>query len=116
MEHSQTPHNGKIVIAPDVLVTIAKLGTLSIPGVARMAPVPRGLDRYVKRAAADGVQIVVNDHVIDADLYIVVQGGSDIRAVSEAVKAEVARAFMDMVGMETRAIHVHIEDVAYEDV
>ncbi len=39
MEHN-TPRHGRTTIAPDVLLTIARLSALSVPGVARMAPAP----------------------------------------------------------------------------
>lgn len=106
---------GKVIIAPEVLITIAKLATLSVPGVARMAAVPGGMDRYFRRGYADGVRIVVADHTIEADLYIVVEGGVDMRAVSAAVRLEVARALNEMVGMDSRKINVHVEDVAFSE-
>ena len=31
-----TPRSGRTTIAPDVLVTIARLSTLSVPGVAKV--------------------------------------------------------------------------------
>lgn len=107
------PAAGKIVIAPEALITIAKLSALSVPGVSRMAAAPGGFDRYVKRGAADGVRIFVHDHAISADLHIVVKGGMNVRAVSEAVRAEVSRAIVDMVGMEAKTVNVHIEDVDF---
>lgn len=113
MENPETSHVGKIVIAPGVLITIAKLSALSVPGVARMAAVPGGVDKYFKRGVADGVQIHVRDHQLSAELYVVVTGGVDVHAVSEAIQTEVAHAMVDMVGMEVEAVNVHIEDVAY---
>jgi uncharacterized alkaline shock family protein YloU len=104
---------GKVIIAPEVLITIAKLATLSVPGVASMAPVPGGMDRYLKRGYADGVRIVVTDHTITADLYIVAKGGANLHAVSAAVQQEVSLAFNEMIGMDARGISVHVEDVAF---
>lgn len=104
---------GKIIIAPEVLITIAKLATLSVPGVAGMAAVPGGMDRYLKRGYADGVRITVADQTITADLHIVAKGGADMRAVSLAVQTEVSRAFNETLGMDCRSISVHVEDVAF---
>ena len=115
METPETSPVGKIVVAPGVLITIAKLSTLSVPGVARMAAVPGGVDKYFKRGAADGVQIHVHDHKLSAELYVVITGDVDVHAVSEAIQTEVARAMADMVGMEVEAVNVHIEDVAFGD-
>jgi len=113
MESIDAP--GKVVIAPEVLITIAKLSTLSVPGVVRMAPVPGGMDRYFKRGYADGVRIHVQNHSIHADLYIVVRGDSNVHAVSTAVQQEVARAMVEMVSMEARTVSVHVEDVAFAE-
>ena len=102
------------MIAPEVLITIAKLSTLSVPGVAHMAPIPGGMDRYFKRGAADGVRIeMLGDHSLSADLYIVIRGDANVRVVSEHVQAEVARAMVEMVGMDAQTVNVHIEEIEY---
>jgi uncharacterized alkaline shock family protein YloU len=44
---------GKTTVAPDVLVTIARLSALSIPGVSRMAPVAGGVNRLFRRGEGD---------------------------------------------------------------
>ena|SRR5260221_7834313 len=106
---------GKVIIAPEVLITIAKLSTLSVPGVAGMAAVPGGIDRYVRRGYADGVRILVKENTIEADLYIVIQGHVNAHAVSAAVQQEVARALNDMVGMDAGRINVHVADVAFKE-
>jgi uncharacterized alkaline shock family protein YloU len=113
METPDAP--GKVVIAPEVLITIVKLSTLSVPGVVRMAPVPGGMDRYFKRGYADGVRIQVQNPTLLADLYIVVLGDVNVHAVSAAVQAEVARALAEMVSMEAQRVNVHVEDVAFAD-
>lgn len=80
-----------------------------------MAPVPGGMDRYFKRGYADGVRIQVQNHVIQADLYIVVGGDANVHTVSAAVQEEVSRALAEMVGMEAETVNVHVEDVAFVD-
>lgn len=111
MEPSDAP--GKVIIAPEVLITIAKLSTLAVPGVVRMAPVPGGMDRYFRRGYADGVRIQVQNHAIRADLYIVVRGDVNVPSVSAAVQEEVSRAMGEMVGMEATRVNVHVEDIAF---
>jgi uncharacterized alkaline shock family protein YloU len=106
---------GKVIIAPEVLITIARLSTLAVNGVARMAAVPGGMDRYFRRGYADGVRILVADHMITADLHIVVNGDANLHAVSQNVRAEVTRAMGEMVGMDVKTVNVHVEDVAFEN-
>jgi uncharacterized alkaline shock family protein YloU len=106
---------GKTTIAPDVLLTIARLSALSVPGVARMEPVPGGVDRLFKRGVHDGVRIAVKDHAVTVDLYVVLEHDRSVREVSRAVQTAVARAIQEMVGMDVLAVNIHVEDVAYPE-
>jgi len=110
---SQEPNRGTTTIAPGVLVTIARLTALSVPGVAGLAPVPGGVNRLFRRGASEGVQIEVDDNHVAADLYLVLAGDVNVREVSRHVQAEVAEAIEHMVGMQVSRIDVHIEDIDY---
>jgi uncharacterized alkaline shock family protein YloU len=104
---------GKVIIAPGVLVTIAKLTALSIPGVVRMSPAwPDSMGRLLRRGSpGEGVRIAVEDDTVSVDLYIVVAQGVNMLKLSQEVQAEVSRAIHDMVGMEVKEVNVHIQDV-----
>ncbi len=106
---------GKTTIAPDVLLTIARLSALSVPGVARTSPVPGGVNRLFRRGANDGVRLEVRNLAVTVDLYLVVENDRNVREVSRAVQAGVARAIQEMVGMDVVAVNIHIEDVAYPE-
>ena len=106
---------GKTTVAPDVLVTIARLSALSVPGVSRMANVSGGVNKLFKRGVHDGVRIEVEDNVIGANLYLVLKPDVNIREVSRDVQLQVARALQEMVGMEIGEIEIHIEDIDYEE-
>lgn len=104
----------KTTISPDVLVTIARLSALSVPGVSRMANVTGGVNRFFKRGIHDGVRIEVEDNVVVANLYLVLKKDVNIREVSRNVQEQVARALQDMVGMDIGSIEVHVENIDYE--
>ncbi len=106
---------GKTTVAPDVLVTIARLSALSVPGVSRMANVSGGVNRLFKRGVHDGVRIEVEDNVIVANLYLILKPDVNIREVSRQVQQQVARALQEMVGMEIGEIEIHIEDIDYNE-
>ena len=106
---------GKTTVAPDVLVTIARLSALSVPGVSRMAQVSGGVNRLFKRGVHDGVRIEVEDNVIVANLYLILKQDVNIREVSRNVQGQVARALQEMVGMDVGEIEIHIEDMDYYD-
>ena len=110
-----TQHQTKTTIAPDVLITIARLSALSVPGVSYMAQVTGGVNRLFKRGIHDGVRIEVEDNVIVANLYLVLHKDVNIREVSRNVQGQVARALQEMVGMDVGEVQIHIEDIDYED-
>ncbi len=102
---------GKTTVSPDVLVTIARLSALSVPGVSRMAHVSGGVNRLFRRGSGDGVRIEVEDNVVVANLYLILKQHVNIREVSRNVQHQVARALQEMVGMDIGGIEIHIEDI-----
>lgn len=104
--------NGKTTIAPEVLVDITRLAALGVEGVARLAPVPGGVNRLFRRGTSEGVQILVESNRVDADIYLILYPNVSIREVSKEVQSRVARAIEEMVGMEIGGIHIHIEDIS----
>ncbi len=112
---TETYAQGKTTVAPDVLVTIARLSALSVPGVSRMAQVPGGVNRLFKRGIGDGVRIEVHDNVVTASLYLILRQNVNIREVSRNVQHQVARALQEMVGMDIGGIEIHIEDIDMDE-
>jgi uncharacterized alkaline shock family protein YloU len=110
-KYSRPP--GKTTIAPDVLTTIASLTALSTEGVCRLASPPAGINSIFKRSLYEGVHIVVENNVVYADLYLIMQRDVDVREVSHNVQAQVSRAISEMVGMEVGRVNVHVEDIEY---
>ena len=106
---------GKTTVSPDVLVTIARLSALSVPGVSRMAQVPGGVNRLFKRGIGDGVRIEVQENVVTAILYLILKPQVNIREVSRNVQHQVARALQEMVGMDIGGIEIHIEDIDMDE-
>ena len=106
---------GKTTVAPDVLVTIARMSALSVPGVSRMAQVTGGVNRLFKRGTNDGVRIEVEDNTIVASLYLILKKDVNIREVSRNTQQQVARALQEMVGMDVGEVEIHIEDIDYEE-
>jgi uncharacterized alkaline shock family protein YloU len=108
---------GKTTIAPDVLLTIARLTTLNVPGVSRMSNVPRAVDRLLKKGVQqdDGVCLEVTDDSVYVDLYTILKSDVNVRDVSCHIQHEVARAISEMVGMSVGRVNVHIEDIDYPE-
>jgi uncharacterized alkaline shock family protein YloU len=108
-----TQIQGRTTIAPEVLVSIAKLSALSVPGVYHMAPVPTHVSTFLKPRGMDGVHIAVTGNLVTVDLYLILNKDVNVREVSKAVQTRVARAIREMVGLEPGTITIHVEDIHY---
>jgi uncharacterized alkaline shock family protein YloU len=108
---------GKTTIAPEVLITIARLTTLGITGVARLSMGPGDVNQFFKRgfASNEGVRIAVEDGTVYADIYVIMEHEINVREVSHQIQAQVARAISEMVGMEVGKVNVHVEDIDYSN-
>lgn len=104
---------GTVRISPQVLSTIARLTTLSVPGVLRMyRDLSGGVDRLLKgRGAGEGVRIEVVDDAVMVDLYVVAASDISLFELGREIQSRVARAIKDMVGMPVLAVNVHVENV-----
>jgi len=106
---------GKTTVSPDVLISIARLSALGVPGVSRMAPISGGVNRLFRKGANEGVRIEVEDDTVYADIYLVLKQDVNIREVSRNVQQQVTRAVQEMVGMDVGHVDIHIEDIDYEE-
>lgn len=116
MEQQQTNQTqGKTTIASEVLLTIARLTTLNVKGVSRLAHVPViGVNRIFRRARMqEGVRIEIIDDLVFIDLYVILEHDINVRDVSRNIQNDVARAVTEMVGMQVGSVNIHIEDIEY---
>jgi uncharacterized alkaline shock family protein YloU len=112
-EHVDTP--GKTTVSPEVLISIARLTTLGVPGVSKLAKGKRELNRLFKNPDENGVIVSVEDNRVYVDLFVVLMRDSDIREISHKIQNQVARAISEMVGMEIGKVNVHVEDIDYSN-
>ena len=104
---------GKTTIAIDVLLAIARLTALNVPGVSRLVT-PAGVKGIFKRSHhQDGVSILVEDDTVNADLFLTLKNDYNILEVCHKVQHDVARAISEMVGMQVGRIDVQVEDIDY---
>ncbi len=105
---------GKTTVSPDVLITIARMAALSVPGVSSMAPVSGGVDRFLHRGQNEGIRITIHDNVVTGDIFVIIKGDVNLREVGRTVQEQVSRAIQEMVGMDVERLDVHIENIEYE--
>lgn len=98
---------GTITISTTVLNTIARLTTLSVPGVAHMGNNGQLLQNNL------GTNVKVVSDKVKADIYIVVKSDANFYETGQKIQHEVARSIHEIVGMEVQAINVYIQDVEY---
>ena len=105
----------RVTVAPEVLITIARLTALGVNGVHKVARLPGGVNRLFKKGTGEGVRIEVEDNTIYIELHLILHEGVNIREVSRNVQQQVARAIQEMVGMDIGEINIHIEDIDYKN-
>jgi uncharacterized alkaline shock family protein YloU len=106
---------GRTTIAPEVLLTIARLTTLEVKGVSRLSNVPGGFNRLFNRGYGEGIRIDLQDETVYADIYVILDNDVYIREVSRTIQQKVARAISEMVGMGVGRVNIHIEDIDYPE-
>lgn len=104
-----------ITIAPSVLLLTIIQAATRVEGVARMGSVPDVVGRLFRgNPMANGVVVDIDEKkTVTADVYLIAKGESNVVEVSREVQQRVSRAIIEMVGMNVRAVNVHIEDVDY---
>ena len=102
---------GKTTIAPEVLITIARLNTLSVPGVSRLSTTPGDVNQLLIRGTNEGVKITVENGIVYADIYVVLNQDVIVREIGHLIQAKISRAISEMVGMEVGKVNIHVEDI-----
>lgn len=108
------PSLGRTTVSPAVVVAIARMAAMSVPGVSSMAPIPAGMDRLFRRPFEEGVRVVIQDGVVSGDLHVVLKEDVNIREVGRNIQEQVARAIREMLGMEVGRLDIHVENIDYE--
>ena len=103
---------GITTVAPEVILSIARLTTMETPGVSRMSAVPGAVSR-LRRGGAEGVLLEIIDELVTAEIYIVVKNDVNLREVSRNVQRNVTRAISEMVGLQVGRVNIHIEDIDF---
>ncbi len=104
---------GKTTVALEVLVSIAQLATLSVEGVCRLTPAPKEVSTLFKKGVTEGIDIIVENNVVYADIYVVLNHNVVVRGVAKNIQNQVSRSISEMVGLEIGHINVHVEDIDY---
>jgi uncharacterized alkaline shock family protein YloU len=103
----------RTTISPDVLHKIARLTTLSVQGVSRMASSKSSLFQLFTREEEKGAQVLIRDDKAYVDVFVVLMSDMNVRDISREIQARVSRAISEMLGMEVGGVNIHIMDIDF---
>jgi len=108
MTELKTEGSGTVLIADDVLATIAGTAALEADGVAGLA------GHFSRKQMAKGVSVNVAGRRVSLALAIVAKMGSKLHEVSAEVQQRVKTAIETMTGLDVVAVNVRVGAVAAE--
>lgn len=114
MTRDEMQQHDETTVAPEVLVTVARLSASGTNGVARLVNPPPAAGLF-RRGIGEGVIVKADDGEVEVDVYLIARGGFNVLKVSREVQSRVARAMEEMVGLSVIKVDVHIENVEYDD-
>ncbi|CUS04413.2 conserved protein of unknown function [Candidatus Promineifilum breve] len=105
---------GRIEVAPEVLVTIARYAVQQVEGVGQMAQVPADMARLFQRGLRqDGVLLDLSENKVRFNIYVIMAPHVNLLEASRAIQTAVSEAVEMMVGIPVAAVNVFVEDVHY---
>lgn len=105
----ETPVSDSVTVAPSVLARLIRVAACEVPGVARMAPLPR--THLLLATSETGVGLKVSDGSVSVVCALIAAADTNLLELGTAVQATVATVIQDFVGMSVRDVHVYIQDV-----
>ena len=108
--------SGKTVIVDPVIAKIAGIAAREVPGVFALGGGAARLVGSIRDAMGNtdlsqGVKVEVGETEVAADVTIVVEYPLPLQQVADQVRAAVAAAITDLIGMQVAEINVTVTDV-----
>ena len=108
--YDSNTNNGTVTYANDVIATIAGVAATEVSGVAGMSGgISSGITEMLgKKNLTKGVKVEVGTQEAAIDLNIVVEYGSELHKVAEAVQENVKKAVETMTGLQVVEVNANI--------
>ena len=108
--YDSNTNNGTVTYANDVIATIAGVAATEVSGVAGMSGgISSGITEMLgKKNLTKGVKVEVGTQEAAIDLNIVVEYGSELHKVAEAVQENVKKAVETRTGLQVVEVNVNI--------
>lgn len=114
MSAKKTNSLGEIVIADEVIATIAGISAIECYGIVGMAS-KRATDGLVQLLGMEnlskGVRVHTQESEIIIDLFIIVEYGISIAAVAKNIIETVKYNVENLTGMDVKEVNVTVESV-----
>ncbi len=104
---------GNITVSPEVLHKIARLTTLSVQGVSRMACYRGSLEKLLSKDELKGVKVAIRNNQAFVEIFVALMSNYNVRDVSREIQSRVSRAISEMVGMEVGGVTIHVMDIDF---
>ncbi|MFS6427174.1 Asp23/Gls24 family envelope stress response protein [Streptococcus agalactiae] len=109
-----TENLGEIVISPRVLEVITGIAATKVDGVHSLRN-KAVTDSLSKKSLGRGVYLKnEEDDTVDADIYVYLQYGVNVPAVSIAIQQAVKTAVYDMAEVKISSVNIHVEGIVPE--
>ncbi len=104
---------GEVMIADDVIATIAGLAATEVEGVASMQGnlTNELVGKLGVKNLTKGVRITLEDNTVSVDLSIQMCYGYSIPKTCKAIQERVKNAIENMIGLDVSVVNVHIVGV-----
>ncbi|HGC8721055.1 TPA: Asp23/Gls24 family envelope stress response protein [Streptococcus agalactiae] len=109
-----TENLGEIVISPRVLEVITGIAATKVDGVHSLRN-KAVTDSLSKKSLGRGVYLKnEEDDTVAADIYVYLQYGVNVPAVSIAIQQAVKTAVYDMAEVKNSSVNIHVEGIVPE--
>lgn len=105
---------GAVQIADDVVTMIAALAAKEVEGVAAMSGNVPGeiISRVSGKNLTKGVKVEIVNKNVKVNLYVTVEYGYNIPAISQQIQGKVKSAIENMTGLQVTDVNIRIAGVS----
>lgn len=111
MKVKKNAENSRLRISDDVIITVARLATLEIEGVAGLAG---EVNKFSKVKNNAPIKISTIGDVAGIDIKIKVKGGAKVFQVAQEVQTAVKEKVQTMTGIPVAQVNVTISGAVFE--
>lgn len=112
-----TNPKGSIIVSPRAIATIAYQATIESYGVVGLASknLVNGLTNLIVKDPTHGIDVQYDDELINVDLYVIVEYGTNIKTVAASVAKTVRFHIEKSLDLPINEVNVHVQGLRISD-